>query len=50
MNRELLEQLLYRDEKDEVLNKIKDIEDELRDGKKGINGIGARGKKKTLTT
>ena len=28
MNRELLEQLLYRDEKDEVLNKIKDIEDE----------------------
>ncbi len=25
---------------------IKDIEDELRDGKKGINGIGARGKKK----
>ena len=29
---------------------IKDIEDELRDGRKGINGIGARGKKKTLTT
>ena len=27
---------------------IYDIEDELRDGERGINGIGARGKKKTL--
>ena len=27
---------------------IKDIEDELRDGKDGINGIGAMGKKQTV--
>ena len=27
---------------------INDIEDELRDGERGINGIGASGKKKTL--
>lgn len=27
---------------------IKDIEDELRDGERGVNGIGAKGKKKVL--
>ena len=27
---------------------IKDIEDELRDGERGINGIGAMGKKKIM--
>lgn len=27
---------------------IKDIEDELRDGERGVNGIGAKGKKKIL--
>lgn len=27
---------------------IRDIEDELRDGKRGVNGIGAKGKKKVL--
>lgn len=42
------EKIAITDEKNFLT--IKDIEDELRDGKKGINGIGARGKKKTLTT
>ena len=27
---------------------IRDIEDELRDGERGVNGIGANGKKKIL--
>lgn len=27
---------------------IRDIEEELRDGQRGVNGIGARGKKKTM--
>ena len=27
---------------------IRDIEDELRDGERGVNGIGARGKKKVM--